>query len=329
MKKCNCLPYCSSRAAQLPSDVLTTHLFPRICSDVDSLLRRRPFNLPQPLRTPRRLPLPPSSSHAAPCYCASNRLILYGLNAHQTYRYFRIFPSDGLYLRLTVVVTIVAETFYTALCMHICYHYLVLRYFHPDALQTGIWSFDLLTPTLIVMFVTTQIFYVRRVYKINSRIMRFMHTRVETWPQFAWMSSGGFACALGADALLTTMMIAYFWSRHTDFSSTHNMLTTLMIYTVNSGLMTCTLCLCSLILALVRPADMIFVALNICTAHSYATCVLAMINSRETIRAMSEAGSTVPIELRSYRRSVAAYPSRPEGDAPVKLLHLTSSPPGP
>ncbi|KAI0706379.1 hypothetical protein C8Q76DRAFT_156945 [Earliella scabrosa] len=66
-------------------------------------------------------------------------LLMYGVNLHQVYQYFRAFPSDGLYMKTTVVTILLAETLYASLGIHICYYYLVASERSADALETAIW----------------------------------------------------------------------------------------------------------------------------------------------------------------------------------------------
>ncbi|KAI0788212.1 hypothetical protein C8Q74DRAFT_1256579 [Fomes fomentarius] len=250
-------------------------------------------------------------------------ILIYGINIHQTYRYFRSFYSDGVYMKGTVVVLGFGEMLYSILSVHICYHYLVTSYMDEHALWTSIWSFYLLTPALISIVLTTQIFYVRRVYIVGSRSMRTMlipvmirmlggagfglalsveltkHSDIRYWPQLTWLSSGGFPFALVTDVMLTCMMIIYFRTSRTGLKSTETLLNTLIVYTINTGLLTSTLSLCSLVLALALPKDFIFVAVNMCAAHSYVVSVLAVMNSRTSLTAIANATITIDLEIPS------------------------------
>ncbi|KAJ8456694.1 hypothetical protein ONZ51_g11971 [Trametes cubensis] len=115
-------------------------------------------------------------------------LMLYGLTLHQSYRYSRLFPEDIILLKAIVLLTVVAETVHIALCMHICYFYLVTNYFNAVALLEGVWSFRILpimTATIIALsqgyehitwkesnFMTYNhpcSFFARRVYLLGGR----------------------------------------------------------------------------------------------------------------------------------------------------------------
>ncbi|PIL29306.1 hypothetical protein GSI_09357 [Ganoderma sinense ZZ0214-1] len=66
-------------------------------------------------------------------------LILYGLAVHQSYRYFRLFPSDSRFIRILVVVDMTLQTVHTVFGMHSCYYLMVTHFFTPT---TGVWSLN-------------------------------------------------------------------------------------------------------------------------------------------------------------------------------------------
>ncbi|KAI1785103.1 hypothetical protein LXA43DRAFT_1066197 [Ganoderma leucocontextum] len=69
-------------------------------------------------------------------------LIFYGITLHQSYRYFRMYPSDLPSLKRLVFFVVILETITSAMSMHVCYYYLVANYFNPPALLHGMWSID-------------------------------------------------------------------------------------------------------------------------------------------------------------------------------------------
>ncbi|TBU46932.1 hypothetical protein BD309DRAFT_856995 [Dichomitus squalens] len=68
-------------------------------------------------------------------------LMLYGLTAHQTFRYFRTYRTD-IPLFKTLVSEFrksTADTFHSITLMHMCYYYFVINYFNPLALLVSVW----------------------------------------------------------------------------------------------------------------------------------------------------------------------------------------------
>ncbi|KAI0706378.1 hypothetical protein C8Q76DRAFT_156951 [Earliella scabrosa] len=151
-----------------------------------------------------------------------------------------------------------------------------------------------------------------------------MPSRIKEWPEMTWLSSAAFTCALVTDVLLTGMMIVCLRSSRTGIKSTETLLNTLIVYTINTGLLTSTLSLASLVFALVRPGDMIFIAVNMCTTHSYAVSVLALTNSRTHLRQIANATVTLEVSIlegvrRSEVRLSGAFLADKERDAEVRL----------
>nr|VWO95309.1 HIT-type domain-containing protein [Ganoderma boninense] len=65
---------------------------------------------------------------------------LYGLTAHQTFRYFRMYRGDIAFFKILVFAIFAADTFHSATLMHMCYYYFVINYFKPLAFNVNIWS---------------------------------------------------------------------------------------------------------------------------------------------------------------------------------------------
>ncbi|KAL1949768.1 hypothetical protein VTO73DRAFT_8649 [Trametes versicolor] len=117
-------------------------------------------------------------------------LIFYGLTAHQTYRYFRLYPNDVSVLKVLVTVLMCVglrswhafvapltqspcrslETFHTTLCIHMwySYYYLTTNYFNPVSLLSGVWSLRLIPVVTGTVIFVCHSFYARRVYLIGG-----------------------------------------------------------------------------------------------------------------------------------------------------------------
>ncbi|KAI0770550.1 hypothetical protein C8Q74DRAFT_1449117 [Fomes fomentarius] len=97
---------------------------------------------------------------------------LQGIGYNQTFRYFRLYPNDPGYLMIWVIILQIAETLNTVLCMHVCYYYLITNYFNPLVLsQTPIGTLKFLPVSGTMAPVITQLFYARRIYKINKCLL--------------------------------------------------------------------------------------------------------------------------------------------------------------
>ncbi|KAH9902490.1 hypothetical protein C8Q73DRAFT_785159 [Cubamyces lactineus] len=229
-------------------------------------------------------------------------LMLYGLTLHQSYRYYRLFREDIELIKAIVFSTVILETVHIVLCMHICYYYLVTNYFNPLALLDGVWSIRILPISTALVILLSEGFFVRRVYLIGARyrpvvlvvpilmlvvlgfaiaasIEAFIRPTFADFDQVAWMTSAAFGAAVVIDLLLTGTLIIT--KSRTGFKRTDSLIDVLIIYTINTGLLTGIFSVLSLIFALVSPDNLIYSAFNIIATKCYANSLLAVLNSRK------------------------------------------------
>ncbi|TBU42585.1 hypothetical protein BD309DRAFT_1010224 [Dichomitus squalens] len=163
-----------------------------------------------------------------------------------------------------------------------------------------------LLPVQGVTVLGAQSFYARRVYRIGSGYALVVAPIVlcmlgtggfttaasyeifaqETFAKFehyTWLMSGGFAFSLATDVLLSVTLIVFLMRSRTVFKRTNSMLRVLMVYTINTGLLTSALSLASLVFGLSQPENMIYIAINMLATKSYVNAVLAVVNSRRSI----------------------------------------------
>ncbi|KAI0759592.1 hypothetical protein BD413DRAFT_596465 [Trametes elegans] len=91
-------------------------------------------------------------------------LMLFGLTVHQVYRYFRLYPTDSVYMKTYVVVLLLVETFHIILSLHSCYFYLITNYLQPGAFLVPVWSVNTVPLATGVVAVLSQCFFAHRVW---------------------------------------------------------------------------------------------------------------------------------------------------------------------
>ncbi|KAH9848345.1 hypothetical protein C2E23DRAFT_439283 [Lenzites betulinus] len=237
-------------------------------------------------------------------------LILFGVTLHQGYRYTR-FPAyerDSVYIKYTVAVVLVLETLHSALALHVCYYYLVTNYFNPLALlKRGPWSANTLPALTGLIVAVTQGFFSRRLFLLNRgylvviifvlilllgelgfsiscTVEAFRQPDIFDVQKFQWLSISALALIIGADGLLTTLLTVVLCRSRTGFKSTDSILNLLIFYTINNGLLTGTLTIVSLFMAIFYPHSLITDGINICIAKAYANTLLSVLNHRHFLR---------------------------------------------
>ncbi|KAI0326508.1 hypothetical protein GY45DRAFT_1328855 [Cubamyces sp. BRFM 1775] len=270
-------------------------------------------------------------------------MMLYGLTIHQTYRYYRLYPKDPLWMKCLVAGIVSFETFHTVLCIVAVYSQLVTHYFEPGTLLAGHWSLRTLVPASGLTILLGQCFYVHRVYQLGShygyKLLVFIAiacmacelafviaTTVEAFrvtlaqfPAYSWLFSAAFGCATLAELFLTGTLIVVLLRSRTGYKRTDSTIEILIMYAVNTGLLVGIFDLSSFTFALILPGNLIYVGVGSVGVKLYATSVLAVLNSR---RSLSER-LTQDLELGSFepkrmQRDFAAGSS----DAPLELSKL-------
>ncbi|KAI0326501.1 hypothetical protein GY45DRAFT_101640 [Cubamyces sp. BRFM 1775] len=288
-------------------------------------------------------PPPLDNSYGALLLGTCFGMMLYGLTIHQVYRYVRLYPKDRFWIKCMVAAILVLETVHSILCIVAVYYHLVTHFFDTVSLTAGHWSTRLTVQTLgLVMGLTIilcQCFYVFRVYHLGPhKVYRFLvlvavicmicelaffvattvevfHLALDEFPAYSWLVSTGFGCAALAELFLTGTLVVVLWCSRTGSKRTDTIIEILIIYSVNTGLLTSIFDLLSFIFALILPGNLIYVAVGSVAVKLYANSVLAVLNSRRSLsqRMMQD------VELGSFepKRVLGAGALRPE-DGPLE-----------
>ncbi|OSC99550.1 hypothetical protein PYCCODRAFT_807312 [Trametes coccinea BRFM310] len=98
--------------------------------------------------------------------------------------------------------------------------------------------------------------------------------------RISWMVSVAYGFAVSSDLILTGALVFVLQQSRTGSRS---ILDTLIIYTINTGLLTSIVSVFAFVFALVIPGNLIYAAVSIVGAKLYANSVLALLNSRRSI----------------------------------------------
>ncbi|RPD54867.1 hypothetical protein L226DRAFT_261810 [Lentinus tigrinus ALCF2SS1-7] len=233
--------------------------------------------------------------------------ILYGLTSHQTYRYYRLYPTDPLILKLMVAVIWFLDTLHTALSMHVCYYYLVTHYFQPERLLSGVWSMRLTIITTGLVIAITHVFFARRIFLIGNRNIYLMivmglllitetgfclTATIETFiavtfaaytERFTWLIPCSLGTAVIIDSVTTSTLTYYLHKCRTGFRKTDSLIGTLIVYTINTGLLNGLLNLAAMLAAALSPKTLIYYGIDIASSKMYANSLLAVLNARRSL----------------------------------------------
>ncbi|RDX54121.1 hypothetical protein OH76DRAFT_1479169 [Lentinus brumalis] len=187
-------------------------------------------------------------------------LLLQGVGYHQTYRYFRLYPDDPRWLKLWVILVTLVETLNTVLSMHVCYYNLVTNYFNPTILLAGpVWSLKFLPVPGSIAAVITQLFFARRVYKIDRRFRPIAIIAATLVLAFA-------GCYIALTGLGTDSMVDL-----------------IIMYTVSSGLIICIFNVLNVAFSVAWPDNLIYAGTSIVLTKLYSNTFLVSLNARQSL----------------------------------------------
>ncbi|KAI0767157.1 hypothetical protein C8Q74DRAFT_934848 [Fomes fomentarius] len=201
-------------------------------------------------------------------------LISYGVLIHQAYRYVRVYADDHLVNKCFVLCVVVLDTVHNIVCMHACYAYLVTNYFKPLALLRGICKKHRILVTCSVLLALTTFGFA-----ITGTVIAFEFHAFSQYKRFYWIDSAACGAAIASDCLTASVLIITLRRSRTGIFNT-----------------------LALVFALARPDTMIWISLEVIAIRSYTNSVLAVLNSRQSLK--DARGNSGPLELQLELQSV-------------------------
>ncbi|OBZ76997.1 hypothetical protein A0H81_03426 [Grifola frondosa] len=255
--------------------------------------------------------------------------MIYGLTTHQTYRYFRLYPSDSWGLKGMVVCLWALDSLSTVLNLHCCYYYLVTLYSKPESLLEAVWYI----PLRIRVFVAHNQLPYAQVVSIGGRhkldrdcdrafvfdpsclsswsqylsdgssnssghraarfricperywflLCRFILGNFKRFSDFTWLICTTLGLSVASDALITIALCFSLQKSRTGYKRTDSLIDILMVYAINTGLLTTLFTLATLICAALMPENLIYFAILTVVTKLHPNSLLAVLNSRRSI----------------------------------------------
>ncbi|KAF8992649.1 hypothetical protein BDZ89DRAFT_1150964 [Hymenopellis radicata] len=241
--------------------------------------------------------------------------ILHGVTCVQALYYY-LHQTDGWGLKGIVTAVMVFDTIHQALISHTVYSYLISNYFNPPALSKTVWS--LLLEVLFNGFTAllVQGFLAMRVWHLSSRniwltglvssfvigefgcvvvFAVYALTHVRTFEELGALKALSItvnALAAGGDITITTALVCLLAQSRPRFANSRRMIKMLIIYSINTGLITTLCAIASLVSILAWGHTFIYITFFFCIGRLYSNSLLATLNARKRIRASGEGVNT-------------------------------------
>ncbi|EIW52147.1 uncharacterized protein TRAVEDRAFT_53575 [Trametes versicolor FP-101664 SS1] len=255
--------------------------------------------------------------------------MLYGLTVHQTYRYFKLYPKDRLFLKSLVLTILIFETLHTAVWIIVIYRYAITDAFNLVNILRSHWSIPLTFLITGLAVFACQTFYVYRVFRLDPRhrwlvigpavIAMFgglgfaLAAGIEVFlaapfivdlQKFSWLVSSAYGFDVVTDVILTSTLVVALHKMRTGFEQTDSVVDTLIMYAINTGLLTSIISIIAFIFAIVIPGNLIYAAVSIVGSKLYANSVLAALNSRQSVGNRLQEDNTIVFNREAFSTSV-------------------------
>ncbi|KAI9460439.1 hypothetical protein HD554DRAFT_1587456 [Boletus coccyginus] len=233
--------------------------------------------------------------------------ILYGFTCIQTWLYYIRYPSDPWHIKLLVVGVFVSDTLHQALITHTVYTYLVTDFGVFAALGDIVWS--LIVEVLFngITALLVQSFLAMRVYRLSNEswlatglvmilvIGEFVLVVVyaiqalpfKTFVQLTslkTLSMSVNAVAAAGDVLIAVLLCALLQRSRTGFRRSDSLINKLIVFSINTGLLTSLCAIASLVSIVAWPNTFIYIAFYFCLGRLYCNSLLATLNARRSLR---------------------------------------------
>ncbi|KAF8871771.1 hypothetical protein BD779DRAFT_440010 [Infundibulicybe gibba] len=204
---------------------------------------------------------------------------------------------------LTISVLWIMDTANLALTTHALYYYMISNYGDARALASPTWSLlAQLYMTCVSNLVVRYIFGRRAWSMTGQRILLTICILVPSLITFATGFAFGciewkirkfthfsnvsyllylsFGSGFVADGIIAVTLCAALWRSRTGFPRTDSILKTLMLYTINTGLLTSFCTLACFVAYAARPQEFIFLAFYCILSKMYLNSLLAILNGQ-------------------------------------------------
>ncbi|EMD32295.1 hypothetical protein CERSUDRAFT_99686 [Gelatoporia subvermispora B] len=274
--------------------------------------------------------------------------IFYGITCLQTYLYYRRYQHDGMTIKFGVGLLWLLDTLHQVFATHIVYTILVTRNGSPTALLTPPWSVMVNIVVTGVTDVVVRLLFCQRLWMFSKKnyfvvlpvlvgnasslagCLAFVikAAPLDSFPAFrslSWALYLALGSGVSTDLFLASSLVFFLWKSRTGFRRTDSMVQVLMLYSINTALLT-SLCettsfitvrdnttessasiTTSAVQFAAMPDTFVYYAFFTILPKLLLNSLLATYNGRNTVREASRANGdliSIPLSSSTYGRSI-------------------------
>lgn len=235
--------------------------------------------------------------------------ILFGVTCLQVYIYFTDHgKEDRTSLKSLVAALWVIDAVHLALVTHLLYYYTIWNFGDYVALVKVVCSLEVQVGVADLLTIIVQLFFAWRIYILSNNtnwwlpglvvicsiglavgaigfmVIGFQHdTFSNEWSSLDW-SVPGLVCELVGDILITVGTTYYLIRMRSAYKETNRLVYTLIMYTVNTCLLTTVFTVVTLALNATEERQLIYTPFFFVLARLYSFSFMSTLNMRSKIR---------------------------------------------
>ncbi|KAF8143688.1 hypothetical protein K438DRAFT_598921 [Mycena galopus ATCC 62051] len=232
-------------------------------------------------------------------------VFLFGIETLQTFNYFKRFPKDSNLLKGAVGVVWLLELGYTISALHALYLQTITFYGQPSHVLSPPLSEEV--PILFsgLIYTIVQTFFANRVRVLSGQwytmalacvlgLFRFVgdvwiaalllkYDRITVLLEWRWLVATSLSLDLSTDILITASLCFCLWNMRSCESKTRSVLDTLILWAIESTILTSAGSVIQLILFMTRT-DILWAGVFAVQSKLFSNAMLASLNGRQRLR---------------------------------------------
>lgn len=270
---------------------------------------------------------------------------LHGVSIIQALYYYT-HQNDLWPTKLLVGAVMTFDTIHQVLITHTVYWYCVASWGNPTALQLIVWSmraqviFSGLTALLVQSFLTMRVWRMSEKNKLLTGAVvllvlgelavviayECLTSKLKNYAELAevkYLSILINGLAAAGDVLIAGALCTLLHLSRTGFRKSDTMINRLILFSVNTGVLTSVCALGSLISILVAGQTFIYIAFFFCIGRLYTNSLLATLNARESIRKVGSATTPSDASFSMSKLAKTTVGTRRPTDISIKIDTMT------
>ncbi|KAH9858596.1 hypothetical protein C2E23DRAFT_9665 [Lenzites betulinus] len=271
--------------------------------------------------------------------------IMYGVSCAQMFYYFTRYPNDHWGLKLLVTAVWASDTVHQGLISYSLYYYLITQYGNPIALTemsnsiiievffnsfiglfvqsfftARIWTLSGKKPLVVVPVILLVLgeFVVTMTYAIKAL---FMKTFLDL-ARYKGLTITVNALAAAGDVVIAIILCTILNNSRTGFSKSNKLINKLIIFAVNTGLLTSICASLTFITVVALPNTFIYITFFFLLGRLYSNSLMATLNARQHLRDMSSDAMSMSLQDRQPNATAALASAR---DITIRINTTTMS----